>query len=434
MKRYVLISLGIGAMVALLILVLYFLKVFEPFATRLDRLFDSRGIYPQGVQPGRIAWAEIAVITFISIWICWCLADLTELARKMIILFVFAVIVAGISPCLALHGIFFEPFSSMAALLLGGAGAFALSSSELGRRKRTLQTVLGRRVSQQTFNELMEAPSPPNFEGHHQEVTVLTCRMFNRAELADNLKPADFLKLTNLFRRVVSGYLASKGAYLDEAGPEIIRAYFGLLRNEDHAGNATKSALELRSALKSLKQECESRWSQSLRAGVGINSGDVIAGIYGSKEHFFLSGVGPDVDFSRRLSKANQIYGSDLLIGPKTYLLVQDLAEVRPMEMFYDPEEGSMTEIYQLLALKTDFGDDNRQFRDHYWQGVIRFREGKYREALESFAKARIPGRDDAPLEYFISKAQDKLNQTRSEGESKSQLTGDGHSRLLGNL
>ncbi|MDF1756059.1 MAG: adenylate/guanylate cyclase domain-containing protein [Verrucomicrobiales bacterium] len=435
MKRYVLISLGIGVLIALVVLILYFLRVFELPGAWLNQVFTSRGIYPSGMTPDRLVWAEVSVIAMMAIWICWCLSDLSQVSQKLIIGVIFAIIVFGISPSLALYGIFFEPFSSVSAVILAALASLGLAGSELGKRKRTLEMVLGRRVSQQTFNELMEAPKPPVFEGHTKDVTILTCRIFNRTELVESLPPADFLKMTNLFRRVISGFLATKGAYLDEAGPELIRAHFGLLRSDtDHAGKAIRAALDLRAALKTLNQECLGRWNEELRAGVGISSGEVVAGIYGSKEHFFLSGIGPEVDFSRRLSKANVQYGSDLLIGPKTFVLVQEMVEVRPMEMFYDPETGSMTEIYQLLALKEDFGENNRQLRDHYWQGVILFREKKYLEAIESFSKARIPGKDDGPLEYFISRVQEKLSESRSENESKSQLTGEGHSRLLGNL
>lgn len=430
-----LISLGIGLLAALAVLALYFLGIYEPAGAWLDNIYQSRGVYPDNTTPERIAWAEITTIPLISIWICWCLSDLSQMSQKIIILFVFILVIFGISPCLALYGIFYEPFSSVSGVILGSLAAISFTGSELGRRKRTLQTVLGRRVSRKTFNDLMEAQRPPVFEGHTTDTTVLTCRLFNRAELAEEMAPADFLRMANLFRRMISGFLAAYGAYLDEAGPEIIRAWFGILRSDpNHPGKAVQAALEMRLALKTLNQECKSRWNRELRIGVGISSGEVVAGIYGSKQHFFLSAIGPEVDFSRRLSKANLRYNSDILIGPKTFKLVEDMVEVRPMEMFYDPESGSMTEIYQLLALTADFGENNRQLRQHYWDGVILFREGKYSEAIESFSKARVPGRDDGPLEFFIRQAQEKLSETRSESEAKSQLTGEGHSRLLGNL
>lgn len=186
--------------------------------------------------------------------------------------------------------------------------------------------------------------------------------------------------------------------------------------------------------MKTINQECSSRWFQELQAGVGVSSGKVVSGIYGSKEHFFLSGIGPEVDFSRRLSIANLRYGSDLLVGPNTYALVQDVIEMRPMEMFYNPETGAMTEIYQLLVPKEDFSDANRQLRDHYWEGVIHYREGNFTQAIESFGKARIPGKEDAPLEYFILAAQEGLSGDRPPEDEKSGLTNDGHSRLLRNL
>ena len=162
----------------------------------------------------------------------------------------------------------------------------------------------------------------------------------------------------------------------------------------------------------------------------------MVSGIYGSKELFFLSGVGPQIDFSRRLAKVNKRYQSDIIIGPTTYKLIKDIAEVRPLEMFYDPETGDLMEIYELLSSTQTFTDTDRTIRDHYWQGVIQFREAKYNEAMESFSKAKIPGKEDGPLNFFILAAQEKLNiDPRTNDKSKpSTLTEDGHSRLLGKL
>ncbi len=436
MKRYVLISLGIGLLVALVVVIFYFLQIFDPLTVRLNAVFEKLGFYPAGGKKvHRLVWAEILVAVATSFWICWCLADLSQTAQKVIVFITFLILILGISPTLALYGILFEPFSALSALLLGTGAATIFASSEYGNRKRTLEKILGRRISPKTFDELLESPKPPNFEGQSREVTVLTCRIFNRVELAETLPPAEFLRMTNLFRRVISGYLASQGACLDEAGPEIVRSFFGILKNEpNHAEKAVRAALALKTALKTLNHECQTRWSLELRAGVGINSGRVISGIYGAREHFFFSGVGPEVDFSRRLATANLQYGSDLLIGPQTFTLVREVAEVRPMEMFYDPETGQLTEIYQLLAMKEQFGVSEREMRDHYWSGIILFREGKYQEAIESFGKARIPGIEDAPLEFFMAKAHLKLGESRGGNNPKSQLTGEGHSRLLGNL
>ncbi len=435
MRRFFLISIGLGALGAAVVLVLYFLRVFEPAGTWLLQQFETRNFFPQPDSVNRLVWVEVAVIAALSLWSAWCLSDLPQLAQKVIVLLVFVAITFGISPTLALYGFFFEPFSSIAALVVGATTAIAFSGTELGTRKRKLEAVLGNRVSHSTFQELMEAPRPPAFEGGSREVTVLTCQLFEHNARASRLEPGDVLKMTNLFRRVTSGFLASHGAYLDESGPDEVRAFYGLLGDSrSHAEQAIRSALELRSCFRTLDEEFQTRWYVELECGVGLSSGKVTSGIYGSKEHFFLSGVGAPVDFSRRLARANRRYGSDLMIGPQTLRLVRDFAEVRPMEMFYDPESGRMIEIYQIIALREKFDEESRLLRDHFWKGMIKYREGNYREALDNFSRSRLPGRLDRPLNFFIQKTQEKMAGGADLDETLQELTEGGHSRLLEQL
>lgn len=428
MRRYVLTFLYIGGSVSLLVLVLFFLGVFEPMTEWLKSKWTSQGIITTD-DPLRMKWLECLIIIILSGSVAWCVIDVTNPSQKVLVIFCTALLVLGISPTLALHNVIFDPFSSLTALALAAVAGFVFSGTEKGMRKRVLENLIGRRVSHRTFNHLLEANDPPNFSGVSHEVTVVTCRLFNHAEMQSKLKPADLVKMSNLFLRSVSTFLAGRGAYLDESGPELVRGYFGMLKpSETHAIEACRAALELRSRLRNLSHECETRWFQGLSYGVGISSGPMTIGVYGADEHYFFSGIGAETDYSRRLAHANGRYGSDLLIGPQTYHLVRDAFEVRPMEMFFDPETKLMTEIYQLLAPADSYSEAEREKRDLFWKGVIFLREEKYEEALDHLSRARSSGIDDRPLDFFISQAQAGLADAFGEGH---EVTPGRHARLI---
>ena len=432
MRRYVLTSLAIGILVILVILVLYFLKAFEPMTRWLSALYASKGFF-RGETVSRLVWLEIGTIIVASLGVTWCVVDSSQLMQKLLVFFTSGLVIFGISPTMALYGHLFEPFSSLLAVLLAATSGLIFAGTEKGMRKRVLENVLGVRVSHGTFNELMSEPDPPDFSGAVRDVTVVTCRVFNHAELRGKLESAELLKMTNLFLRNTANFLMSRGAYLDESGPELVRVFFGMLRpGEDHVEMACRAALELRNRLKSLNQECETRWFQTLQYGVGISSGPMTVGVYGSKNHYFFSGIGSEIDFSRRLSHANVAYDSDVLLSAASYQMTHDSIEVRPMEMFYDPQEGVMTEIYQLLAMKEDFSEADAERRDLFWRGLILYREGKYEEALDHFTRSQAPGYDDGPIKYFIGKSQQGLADPTSVGEdAHREMIEEGHARLL---
>jgi class 3 adenylate cyclase len=431
MRRYALIALAIGGGAVLVASLLEMLGAFGPLTTWLREWYLEKGLFPSA-EPFSALWVDFIFLGVITMGVAWSIVDISRVSLKILVLLCSLILVHGLSLTGALHGWFFEPFTTIAALILAAAAGFVFAGTETGMRKRVLEDVIGNRISQATFDELLDAPEPPDFGGAVHEVTVLTCRLFDHQELRDKLDPSELIQMSNLFLRSVSTFLASRGAYLDESGPELVRGYFGLLQSsETHAIDACRAALELRSRLRNLSQECETRWFQSPKYGIGISTGPMTVGVYGSREHRFFSGIGSETDYSRRLAHANHRYGSDILIGPLTYTSIGRELEVRPLEMFYDPESDVMTEIYQLLATPDSFSEEERAKRDLFWEGVIRFREKEYEKALDILSHAKRPGEDDAPLEFFLEKCQAGLAGEDVEPDDGKKNSQDGHARLL---
>lgn len=431
MRRYLLTALTIGSAVTVVVLTLYFVGAFESMVIWLENSYGSLGIFADEMV--RVRWLEIPLIALAAVGIAWWVIDVSRPFQKGLIALSGAFVLAGISPTFAFYGFLVDPFSILTAVVLSSVAALAYAGTERGLRKRVLEDVLGPRVSNFTFNELLEGQAPPDFKGATREVTVLTCRLFNYEGLQNLLEPSELMKLSNLFIRSVSNFLLSRGGYLDESSPELVRVSFGMLSPaDDHASQACRTALELRSRLRNLGQECETRWFQPLQCGVGISSGRMTVGVYGTPGHFFFSGIGKVTDYSRRLALANIHYGSDLLIGPETYRLVEGEMEVRPMEMFYDPVTSRMTEIYQLLARSEQYPDEERARRDFFWQGIIHLREKNFEAALDCFSRSRLPGSDDAPAAYFISRSQEGVSTPEAPASRLvRELTDEGHARLI---
>lgn len=436
MLRYIIVSLLIGCLAAALVLTLFFAGLFSGLEGFLGRMYGAAGFFPIG--HGGTAdrdWLEAGIVLASAIAAAWCVVDIPQISHKMLVCLTLAAVVLGLSPTLALWGIVFEPVSSLVAIALAAAGGLFYAGTEQGMRKRVLEDVLGSRVSPEVFRRLLDAREPIKLSGEIRDTSVLTCRVFNHAELRQKMEPADLLAMSNLFLRTTSDFLLSRGAYLDESSPDLIRVYFGMLDSKSekhHAESACLTALDLKKRLKNLNDECDNRWFQRLQFGVAVSSGPMTVGVYGSPQHFHFSGVGSETDFSRRLAHANLRYGSDVLIGAQTYQLVQDKVEVRPMEMLYDPSRNLMSEVYQVLAPAGEFTQMESDRRDAFWNGVILYRKGEYQEALKHFAGARMPGQDDGPVSFFIEQAEARLKgEDASRREHTHELTEKGHARLL---
>jgi class 3 adenylate cyclase len=394
------------------VVALHYVGIFGVLGGWLERSYVASGFFPQ-LQSGAAAvrWPrfEWGVLLFAAFGIAWCMADVPRLGQKLLVLLAMLLVVSGLSPTLALYGVTFPPFPAIAAAMVSLLLGFAHAGTEKGMQKRMLQNAIGTRVSKETFAELLNSRTNLPLQGASREATVVTWCFFNHAELSEKMAPEDLLGLSKHIAGGVAEFLMSRGGFLDESSPNGVRVFFGLLTtNTDHAGQACRAALELRQRLRDMDLECGKRWSQHLEHGVGIDSGELTAGVYGAAGYSHFSGVGQAVDFSRRICAMNRLYGSAVLLGARAYQLVGGNVEVRPMEMVLDLERRVMTEVYEMIATSDDFSEESRRGRDAFWEAMILYREQDFERALEKFSLAR-GGDDDRPLEFFVELTQARL-------------------------
>ncbi|PAW60867.1 MAG: hypothetical protein B9S36_07465 [Verrucomicrobiia bacterium Tous-C2TDCM] len=435
MRRYWLISLAIGGGVGLLILSLTLAGGFEPLVARLAALFEARGWSPDEGWT-RWRWLEMLTAVAASLGMALAVVEITRPVKKLVAAFSGMLLLMVPSPLFALYGVLFDPFGAISGALLSAIGAVVYSRTSVGKRKGILEEAVGSRVSVKLFNEMLESPLDPGFQGAVRQVTTLVCYHFPPDPSQTKNTPSETLTMGSLFLRTVSTFLLARGAYLEEAGPERVRVSFGMLRDtDDHAEQACRAGLDLRIRLRGLSQEFESRWFQPLCCGIGLESGETTVGLCGIPGQFFFAGFGGGEDFAGRLACANRRFGSELLIGPEAYRRIRHLFEVRPLEMVYDPVACVLQEIFELLGTVEQFGSEDRMRRDQFWQGVILFREKRTEEALEAFRRARLPGAGDGPLDYFTAKAQEAVNPVESRPHRLiRELTDEGHARLVENF
>jgi hypothetical protein len=434
MRRYWTFAMTIGGGAALLGLALSSTGVVEPLVKAAGDWYRAHGFLAADAG-ARFRWAEFAALALVPVGLAFGLIESTKTWEKIVIAAAVLLLSAALSPLLALHGVLFDVVPLLVACVLAILGAAGFARTEFGSRKRLLERALGTRVSSRVFFDLLDAEKPPLLEAGSRPVTTVVCRLLPSVE-GEAAGAKDALRRGSWFLRSVTSFLLSRGAYLEEAGPERIRAVFGMLGDEEnHAVNACRAACDLRGRLRGLAQEFESRWFQPLHWGVGVNSGTMSIGLCGEPGRYLLAGVGGGADFADRLALANARLASDVLLGPETYRLIRDRFEVRPLDLVYDPLSRQLLEVYQLLAPEAGFPEDERQRRDWFWQGVIHLRQRNGEAALECFSRARVPGAEDPPLALLLARAQEEIASPESRPRRLiREFTDEGRARLLERL
>ncbi len=396
MIRYLRVTFVIGLLAALLALGAYHFGIV--------RLPDARVLELLGLPEymAALRWPYMyALLPLLAFVVAWTTVDITRNSLKAVVAMGLLLQMFATSWVASLFGHFFAPTGPVIAVLSSFLFGLLYSRTSGGGRKRMLRHVFGSRVSPAVFRTMVDGSVPDSMEGEKLDGTVLVCEVFNHPELMEDLPIREYVEMINLYLTAASGFLVDRSAYLDECDGESVRVLFGApLPDTDHAANAVCAAMELDARLKNLNAEFDARWHRTLDCRIGLCSGALITGTYGSGLHGGYSAAGEAVDLARRLCAANTVFGTHILLAPTTQELIMDKVEVRPIEMVRRAVDGERMEIYEPLGVVGDLTDADRTKQGLSWEGVIFYRERHLDLAFERFQRVAESG--DPVADFYL--------------------------------
>lgn len=192
-----------------------------------------------------------------------------------------------------------------------------------------LRRVIGRYVSEEVAAEIVADPERHfKLGGEKRDVTVLFGDLRGFTPLAERLDPEDVVEILNVYLSHVVDLVFEFRGNLDKFRGDGFMAFFGApLAHGDDAASAVRCALALQGRLKNIG--FAKFPDLRLSAGIGINSGAVIAGNVGSERRADYTVIGNEVNLAQRF-EANAGPGQVLITGA-TYERVKESIDVRDL-------------------------------------------------------------------------------------------------------
>ena len=200
---------------------------------------------------------------------------------------------------------------------------------DIETKNALLRRVIGRYVSEAVAAEIVADPGRHlRLGGEKRDVTVLFGDLRGFTPMAERLDPEDVVDILNVYLSHVIDLVFEYRGNLDKFRGDGFMAFFGApLAHGDPAASAVRCALALQERLKNITfaKFPEIR----LSAGIGINSGAVIAGNVGSERRTDYTVIGNEVNLAQRF-EANAGPGQ-ILITVATYERCKELIEARDL-------------------------------------------------------------------------------------------------------
>lgn len=148
-----------------------------------------------------------------------------------------------------------------------------------------------------------------------RHVTMLFADLRGFTALCDQLDPALTVTILNDYFHHMNQAVKLHHGHVTELVGDGLLALFGALEPNPWQGrDAVLAALEMRAALGRYNQTLRSRGLPQLRFGIGIHSGEVVAGVMGAGGLFKFGVTGDPINVASRVEGLTSRYQVDILI------------------------------------------------------------------------------------------------------------------------
>jgi adenylate cyclase len=165
--------------------------------------------------------------------------------------------------------------------------------------------------------EMVVANPDIRLGGVNQEVTVMFADIRGFTTMSEAMEPARVVEILNEYFTRVTDVIFDNGGTLDKYIGDAVMAVFGApISKGNDAAAAVNSAMQIQRLLVELNRDAAAREWPELRVGIGINTGNAIAGNIGSPRRLDYTVVGDAVNTAQRLM--TNAAGGQILISEST--------------------------------------------------------------------------------------------------------------------
>ncbi len=223
------------------------------------------------------------------------------------------------------------------------------------REKRFIKNAFQMYMAPEVVNELLKNPKSLTYGGSEQEITVLFSDIRSFTSYSESHPPETTVAiLSEYLTAMVEVIKRHKGIVDKFVGDEIMALYGTPLKDEEHALNACRTALEMRDVLDRLHREWQKEGRDIFEIGIGINTGKAVVGNLGSEQIFDYTAIGDNINLGARLEAINKEYKTQkkIIISEYTLEVVKDKVVVDYLDEIKVKGKNIPVKIYELIAVR----------------------------------------------------------------------------------
>lgn len=239
--------------------------------------------------------------------------------------------------------------------LLEGKEELRRLNGELEKRSQFIRSVLGRFLTDQVAEQLLEHPEGLTLGGASRQVSILMSDLRGFTPMSERSTPAQVVDLLNRYLARMTPVIEKHHGTIDEfIGDAILVIFNAPLVCEDHAKQAVACALDMQLAMEEFNAESLALGVPPMEMGIAVNTGEVVVGNIGSATRMKYGVVGSAVNMTARIQSFT--LGRQVLISESTLKEVDGLVRVDGHLRVKVKGVDDPVCIYDIGEIRGDYG------------------------------------------------------------------------------
>jgi class 3 adenylate cyclase len=178
----------------------------------------------------------------------------------------------------------------------------------------------------------LKAPDDSSLlSGELIEVSVLFCDIRNFTEISSALSPKDVVKFLNHFYSLMTDCVTRHNGTVNQfVGDEVFAIFGAPLSYPDNHSNAVFAAIDMINAIRDFNEKFSSQINHRIEVGIGINTGEVVAGNLGTSQQMQYSITGDTVNTAKRIETLTKDSPNAIFINDSTWQKVKSIFTAKP--------------------------------------------------------------------------------------------------------
>lgn len=352
------------------VLEIYFQRKVIPAAFPDNRLSEFKGIFSLSVhQRFQLMFFAISFFPVLTISL-FTMAHLTDDGESELILpllvIAFCLMAVSFVVNIMTARLFRQPLLAMNQLTKAvkkgdySAETQVLSVDELGSLGEALNEMTAglkeREMIRDTFGKMVDPrvrdhllAGNVQMGGELCEATILFCDIRGFTPMSEKLSPGEVVQVLNEYFEEMSRCIEEAGGIVNKYIGDAVMALFGVpVPLENAAQSAMEAAFAMRTAREKLNERFREKGLPPIMSGVGLHSGEVLAGNIGSQSRMEYTVIGDTVNVAARIEKMCKKVKQDILLSEETVSRLKDDSLVKKMGSATLTGRKSRTLIYSV--------------------------------------------------------------------------------------